>query len=301
MSAASTPTPEWARRGERGSTALLRVMVWLSLRAGRGPSRVLLRAIAAYFLAFGGAARRASRGFLRRALGREPTLGESYRHVFDFAATLHDRVYFLRDRFDLFDIDVEGAALLGSGGALLMGAHLGSFEALRACGRTLGQRPVAMAMYQDNARKVNAALAAVAPGAAADIVALGQVQSMLALGERLEAGALVGVLADRTLGDEPGIDVDFLGAPAFFPTGPMRIAAALRQPVFFMAGLYRGANRYSIRFEPLADFRDLEGASRPERDRRVEEATRAFARRLEAHARAAPFNWFNFFDFWARR
>ena len=31
---------------------------------------------------------------------------------------------------------------------------------------------------------------------------------------------------------------------------------------------------------------------------RVREAIEAYARRLEHHARSAPHNWFNFYDFW---
>jgi predicted LPLAT superfamily acyltransferase len=131
-----------------------------------------------------------------------------------------------------------------------------------------------------------------------DIVALGRPDSMVELARRLDAGALAGVLADRTLGDEPAVQVEFLGRPAAFPTGPMRMAAALRQRVMFMAGLYRGGNRYDIRFEPLADFGDLDGVSRAERDRRIEQAVHAYAKCLERHARDAPSNWFNFHDFW---
>ncbi|HUP97400.1 MAG TPA: acyl-CoA synthetase [Usitatibacter sp.] len=301
MNARPAASAEWAHRAERGSMPLLRFMVWFSLTLGRGASRVLLRMIAAYFLAFGGAARRAARAYLTRCLGRTPRLSELYGLFFSFAATIHDRVYFLKDRFDLFDIDVQGAEHFGPGGALMMGAHVGSFEAMRACGRTLGRRQVAMAMYPDNARKVNAVLGAIDPAAKHDIVELGRVQSMLELGERLEAGALVGVLADRTLGDEPVLEVPFLGAPAPFPTGPMRMAAALRRPVLFMAGLYRGGNRYEVRFEPLADFSDLDGATRAERDARVADAVRAYAARLEHHVRSTPDNWFNFHDFWAGR
>lgn len=302
MSAPSTsPAAEWARRGERGSLPLLRFMVWLSLTAGRAPTRVLLRLIAAYFLAFGGAATRASRAYLERCLGRAPTLAEQYRLFFNFAATIHDRVYFLKDRFDLFSIEVHGDKLFDAGGAVLLGAHMGSFEVMRACGRTLSHRRVAIAMYEDNARKINAVLTAIAPEAAQDIVALGRLQSMLELGERLDAGVLVGVLADRTFGDEAVIQVPFLGAPAPFPPGPMRMAAALRQRVYFMAGLYLGGNRYEVHFEPLADFRGLDGVDRAERDRQVEEAVHAYAARLEHYVRLAPMLWFNFHDFWAQR
>ncbi|HSN20508.1 MAG TPA: acyl-CoA synthetase [Usitatibacter sp.] len=300
MSAAPSPgratSAEWTRRPERGSPFLIRFIVWFSRRAGRAPARVLLRVTAAYFFLTAGAARRASREFLRRCLGREPTLAERFGLLFAFASTVHDRVFFLEGRFDLFEVDVRGAELFDERGAIVMGAHLGSFEAARACGR--GRRAIAMAMYEDNARKVQSALAAIAPEAEKDIVPLGRIDSMLRLEERLESGALVGVLADRTLADEPVLEIPFLGAPAPFPTGPMRMAAALRARVAFMAGLYRGGNRYEIRFEPIADFTDLEGVARVEREARVNEAVRRYAECLERHCRLAPDNFFNFHRFW---
>ena len=293
-------TAAWRAAPERGSLRLTRLMARLSLALGRAPSRVILHLTVLYFSLFGGSARRASRDYLARVLGREPRWGDWHRHVLTFATTVHDRIYFLRDRFDLFDIEVRGAELFGPQGALLMGAHFGSFEALRAAGRGLAQRRVAMAMYEENARKVGGVLAAISPAAAQDIVALGRPEAMLELSERLEAGAFVGLLADRTLGDEPTIEVDFLGAPARFPTGPMRMAAVLRRPVFFMAGVHRGGNRYEVIFEPLVDFSsdDAAGSSRAAR---VADGVRAYAGRLERHVRSAPWNWFNFFDFWGSR
>lgn len=296
----SSASADWTHASERGSLPLIRFMVWMSLTLGRPFTRVLLRIIAAYFLAFGGASRRNIAAYLRRCLGRRPTIAEQYRVYLTFASTLHDRIYFLKDRFDLFDIERSGTGLIGAGGMLLMGAHLGSFEAMRACGRVLAGRRVVMAMYEDNARQINGVLSAVDPGAMRDVVALGHVQSMLELRDRLDEGAIVGVLADRTLGDEPTIRVPFLGEEAQFPTGPMRMAAALRQRVLFMAGLYRGGNRYDLRFEELADFTDLEGLSRAERDARVRAAVERYAARLERYCREAPDNWFNFHDFWKR-
>jgi predicted LPLAT superfamily acyltransferase len=295
--AAARAGAEWTRRAERGSAALIRFIVWFARRAGRPPARVLLRVITTYFFLFARAARRASREYLGRCLGRAPTLAEQYRHFFAFAAATLDRVFFLEGRFDLFEIELHGAELFDERGVLLMGAHLGSFEAMRSLGRGRS-RAVAMAMYEDNARKVQSALAAVAPERVGDIVALGRLDAMLRLRERLEAGAVVGVLADRTLGDEPVIRLPFLGVPAPFPTGPMRMAAALRARVLFMAGLYRGGNRYEVRFEPLADFTSLEHLTRAERDRHVKEAVAAYARRLEHYCRAAPDNFFNFYGFW---
>jgi predicted LPLAT superfamily acyltransferase len=299
-SGASTERAEWTQRRERGSRPLLWLMGWLSLRFGRAILRVPLRLIVAYFLLFGGAARRASRDFLRHVHGRAPKIAEQFQLLLSFASTLHDRVYFLKNRFELFEIEVNGVDVFDERGMLLLGSHLGSFEALRATGRHLGHRRVVMAMFEENAQQTNGVLAAIDSAALSDVVTLGRPASMLELAERLDEGALVGLLADRTLGNEPVVHVDFLGESAPFPTGPMRMAAALGQRVSFMVGLYRGTNRYEIHFEALEDFSDLGGPASTERTRRVEEAVVRYAKRLEHYARSAPSNWFNFYDFWQR-
>ena len=106
---------------------------------------------------------------------------------------------------------------------------------------------------------------------------------------------MVGMLADRTFGDEATLPVTFLGATAYLPTGPMRAAAMLRRRVIFMLGLYRGGNRYQVVFEPLADF----SSTPPEqRQAAIEAAITRYAALLEQYCRSDPYNWFNFFDFW---
>lgn len=302
----SEPTPgdqpEWMRRQERSNLAILRLMVWISLTLGRGVGRIVLHGIAAYFVLFAPAARRASRAYLGRVLGRWAGWRDGYRHVFSFASTIHDRIYLLNDRFDVFDVQVHGGeALIESArnqpGALLMGAHLGSFEALRAMGRGKAGLKVAMMMYEQNARKLNATLAAINPRAMQDIISLGQMESMLEARDKLDQGYVVGMLADRSLSDDAMIDVDFLGAPAAFPLGPWRMAAMLRRPVFLMAGLYLGGNRYELHFMPLADFSRVE---RGQRDAAIREAVQGYADGLAQLCRQAPYNWFNFFDFWKK-
>jgi len=294
--------PEWRQRPERGQLWLLRLMVRLSLWFGRTLSRVVLHGATLYFLLFAPRPRAASADYLRRATGRAPGWRDRYRHLLSFATTVHDRVYLLNDRFELFDIEVQGADALmdagRSGGVLLMGAHLGSFEVLRCVGR---QRPglrVSMLMYEENARQMRAALGAINPQAQQDVVPLGRPDSMIEAAQRLGQGHLVGMLVDRSLDADDRARHDFLGDPAGFPIAPWRMAAVLRRPVFFMAGLYLGANRYRLVFEPLADFGTVgRGAAR---DAAIAQARGAYVERLQACCRQAPFNWFNFFDFWQR-
>ena len=297
------PPPNWLRQQERSNLAILKLMVWISLTLGRRVGRLVLYGIATYYVLFSPKARRASRLYLQRALNRWAEWSDGFRHVFYFASTIHDRIYLLNDRFDLFDIEVIGAdalhaALEKQPGALLIGAHLGSFEVLRAAGRGKAGLKIAMLMYEENARKINATLEAINPKATEDIIALGRMDSMLEARDKLDQGYLVGMLADRALGDDVTVDCDFLGAPAPFPLGPFRMAAMLRRPVFFMTGLYLGGNRYQIHFEPLADFSTTPRAGR---DAAIAAAQQAYAARLSHFCRIAPYNWFNFFDFWQKK
>ena len=291
--------PQWMQRKERGSLFLLQLMSRISLTFGRRLSRPVVYGIALYFLLAAPAVRKASRSYLERVLQRPPARAELYRHILAFASTIHDRFYLLNNQADLFDIQVFGAELIAGRhdngqGLLLFGAHMGSFEVLLTHGRNNCFNSC-VAMYPENARQLNRALAAINPQAVTDIIALGRVDSMLAIHHKLNNSAMVGVLADRAAGPDQYFSLPFLGAPARFPTGPFRMAAMLGQPVYFMTGRYCGGNRYEVHFEPLADFT---GVARSQRDAAVRGALQQYVATLERHCQAAPYNWFNFFDFW---
>ena len=295
---------EWRQRPERSNMFWLRVMTWISLTLGRRAARTVLFGIAAYFLLFAPTARQMSRNYLRRVF-KLPSPGavrwhQLFRHFLGFASVIHDRVYLVNDRFDLFDIRVHNQALIDGvvadgKGVFLLGAHLGSFEVLRAIGRKQPGLRVAMVMYEENARKINAALNAINPNARQDIIPLGHIDSMIQVHELLDQGTVVGMLGDRSLDQDETLAVDFLGDTAALPIGPFRMAAILKRPVLFMTGLYMGGNRYDVHFEALADFSEL-----PPRGRTAEvhAAMRRYAALLEHYCRSAPYNWFNFFDFW---
>ena len=295
---------EWRQRPERSNMFWLRVMTWISLTLGRATGRVVLYGIAAYFLAFAPAARRMSRHYLQRVLKLPSAAAVDWKHLFrhflSFASVIHDRVYLVNDRFELFDIRVHNKELIddivaGGQGVFLIGAHMGSFEVLRAIGRKQPGLRVAMVMYEENARKINAALGAINPKAQQDIIALGHIGSMIHAHELLNQGTIVGMLGDRSLGNDATRPVAFLGDQAELPLGPFRMAAILKRPVLFMTGLYRGGNRYDIHFETLADFSSL---ARRDRSLEVQAAMTRYAALMEQYCYSAPYNWFNFFDFW---
>ena len=299
-SEAAPKSAEWTGYRERGSLALLRFMAFLSMRVGRKLSRIPLFGIATYFFLFAPRARRHSRRYLRRALRREPRARDRFRHILYFATAIHDRVFLINQQYESLRITIEGEALMleqteRGTGAILMGAHMGSFEVIGSIGRRRPGLQVSMAMYEDNARKVNSILTAIDPGVRPDIISLGHLDAMLKVAERLDRGAFVGILGDRTLGEEPVHRVSILGARAYLPTGPMRAAAILRRSVIFMVGLYRGGNHYHVVFEPVADF---SASALTTRDEAVRAAIERYAALLDKYCRSDPYNWFNFFDFW---
>ena len=297
---------DWSHTPERSNALALRVMSWIALTCGRRVARWVLHPITLYFVLFAPVPRRHSRRYLSRALGRPAGWRDVYRHLFTFTATILDRVYLLSGRMHLFDVSVHGEALIDATlaegrGAFLAGAHLGSFEALRAVGQNRSGLRIAMVMYPDNARLINHALRAIAPHYQPKIIALGQRDSMLAVRDWLDAGGLAGLLADRALPGESqragSIGVNFLGREASFSDGPFRLAALLRRRVVFMAGLYAGGNRYDVRFTALADF-SQRAADPAAREQHIRDAVLAYAAQLESICREQPYNWFNFLDFW---
>jgi predicted LPLAT superfamily acyltransferase len=61
-----------------------------------------------------------------------------------------------------------------------------------------------------------------------------------------------------------------------------------------MVALYRGGNRYDIHFERLADAPAADAG----REALMRERLCRYVARLEHYCRGAPYNWFNFYDFW---
>jgi predicted LPLAT superfamily acyltransferase len=292
-------TPAWLGQRERGNVLGMRIVIVTAFFLGRRLARFVLYPVCVYFLLFSTRSRRASRKYLARSLTRQPKISDLFHHYFTFATVALDRFFLLRGRYDLFEVDVHGAEVLQETldrgeGCLLLGAHLGSFEILRAAG-TAHALEVAMVMYEDNAKKINTLAKAVDPATSERVIALGRLDSMFKVYERLEHNAWVGILGDRVLEGGEQMKATFFGEAALFPTAPYRIALMLRRPVLFMTGLYRGGNRYELHFEKIFDAR---GINRTERTHAVEQALHRYADRLENYCRQAPYNWFNFYEFW---
>jgi predicted LPLAT superfamily acyltransferase len=294
--------PQWLQRPEGGTPFGLRLIRSFALGCGRAPARLVLYPITAYFLARRGPERRASRQYLNRVLGRKATLLDVARHVHCFSCTTLDRVFLLSERFRRFDIRAFGLdqldrALAQGQGILLFGSHLGSFDALRVLSLERPEVPVRILLDIEQGPALTAILNALNPSLAATIINArrGGPAVAIAIKEALDQNAIVAILADRAQTGHAVASAQFLGEAAPFPTAPWLLAATLKAPVILSFGLYRGGNRYDLHFETFAD-RIV--ADRRERAAAVARIVQQFADRLAHYARLAPYNWFNFYDFW---
>ncbi len=248
---------------------------------------MLLVPISAYFLATAPRARRASREFLTRALGRRATLRDCLRHLFVFATTLLDRVFLLNGRLRDLEVTVVNEhifedAIAAGRGCLVLGSHLGSFEMLGVVGGLERRLAINMVMHVEPGGGLRELLASSGCAIPYKVIALGQPESMLRVKECLERGEVVGILADRVYGSEVTQGLPFLGSTARFSMSPFRLARITGAPVVAVFGLFRGGRRYEIVFEAL---------------RAPEPAP--YVAILERQARRCPYNWFNFYDFWS--
>ncbi len=275
-------------------------MMGAALTLGRPAARALLYPICVYFLFASWTAHRAIARFRERAIGCPAGWADLLRHYYAFAATILDRVYFLRCRFDLFDIRFHGLEALEHGlakgcGCILLGAHLGSFEVVRAVGLLGRQLDVMVVMDEHNAPLMRDLTETLNPTVAATVIQAGGVEAMLQVKECLERGGIVGMMGDRATSREQTMECPFFGHKARFPTGALRLASLLGVPVVLFFGLYRGGNRYDVYFESFSDGvhapHDLQEAV-------LQRDIQRYAGRLEEACRLAPDNWFNFYEFW---
>jgi predicted LPLAT superfamily acyltransferase len=303
----------WWRIAERGSRTGMRLLA-LSLRVlGMRATRVWLHPIVAYFVLTGRTARQESHRYFARLREASPGQGtpapgwrSAYRQMLAFAEAGLDKFAAWTGRVThthvVFDDPAPFEALAASGkGALVIGAHLGNLEMTRALAVHGSRAKVTAIVYTEHARRFNSVLA----GAHRDFlnrmveVADFGPETAVMMQQRIDEGELLVIVGDRVPVHESGrvVEVPFLGAAARFAQGPYVLAHALGCPVYlFFCLKERGGHR--LYFEPFAERIVL-----PRRERAAHLAAHAqrYAQRLEYYCRKAPFQWFNFFDFWARQ
>ena len=289
----------WSEKKERSNPATLQLICWIALNTSRFIARLFLTPITLYFYLTSSQVRTASHNYLRRIKGLTGSPWQTAKHIFYFSATILDRVYFLTDQFHRFEIKIHGLEYIeaqqSSGqGCILLGAHLGSFELLRALA-VHNKRPFKILMYQDHNAMITKIFNSLNPDVAKSVINLANNNAMLEMNECLNAGDMIGMLGDRYVKNDKRINCQLLGETVEFPAGPVTLATITNVPIIFFCGIYCGENKYEIYIEKISDAKKL---TRSEREPYVKETTKKYVDRIEYYIKKHPYNWFNFYDFW---
>jgi predicted LPLAT superfamily acyltransferase len=294
---------QWQAHKERSTPLAVKTIIWIALHLGRPLARLILYPITGYFLLFAPKQRRASLNYLKRVLNKKPTWLDAAKHIHCFSSTILDRVYLITGRFEKLDIGFppENMPLKYSRdgiGCLLLGSHVGSFEVLRSYAVKKCPLPIKILMYEGQTPMIIKIFHALNPDVANTLIPLdGNPNSLLKVKEAIDTGHAVGMLGDRVMaeGQEKTVRCKLLGEEVELPSAPILIAASLKVPLIVFFGIYHGGNRYQIYFELLAEEITL---SRNNRQQDIQIWAQKYADILEKQIRAAPYNWFNFYDYW---
>ncbi len=305
----------WSKLAERGNTLGLNIVVTCYRILGRRVARLLLYPIVTYFFLTGKKARRASRDFLRRmhvyskGTSPQPSWKTVFHHMLTFAQSGLDKLSAwlgdIKPAYVSFPNRAILDDLIASGhGALIIGSHLGNLELTRALAAN-HQTVINAVVYTDHAQRFHQMLAKANMKFGVNLIQVSHFGSDTAimLKDKIECGELLVIVGDRTPPAENGrvCEVDFLGDSAAFAQGPFILASLLECPVFLLFCLSEdnisNNNTHHIYLEHFADKIELPRATR---QARLRSYIQQYALRLESYCLKAPYQWFNFYDFWQK-
>jgi predicted LPLAT superfamily acyltransferase len=302
-------TTHWASLGELGVYFGIRFCVAAYRLIGRRGCIVVMAPIVAYFYVTAGDRRRASRQFLHRAfaaggVNRPPNTLDGLRHFMQFAARTLDSIIAWTGGMQPGAVEAADQAMLAAftddprGGVVIVG-HLGNTDVARALLDPASTARVLVLTHTHHTENFNRVLRELSPHAALNVFQVTDIgpDMAISLRDHVDRGCWIIIAGDRTPIRSQGraAVVPFLGAPAPFPQGPYVLAALMECPVWLLFCRKVGG-RYRLAIERFAERIVLPRIGRHE----VLAAHAAqYAARLEAHAVADPFQWYNFYDFWA--
>ncbi|MDZ5459471.1 LpxL/LpxP family acyltransferase [Azohydromonas lata] len=314
MNASPAAAPHWARIGESSFVLGMWLLYGVHRLLGRLPFRLCLYPVVAWYWATRPQARRASLQYLQRlqaahdgavcAAGTAPGLRHSLRHFLSFAETILDKMLAFSGRYPFSAVRFHGAeqvqALITRGqGGLFVTAHVGCLELCRALADRCPGLRLSVLVHTRHAERFNAMLRRLDPHSRVQLLQVTEVDATTAvlLAQRVQAGEFVAIAGDRVpvrLGKVAR--VPFLGHEAAFPVGPYVLAALLKCPLILLGCVREGA-AHAVRFDVLAERVEL---PRARREAALVAQAAVFAQALERLLRRAPYEWFNFFPFWAQ-
>lgn len=309
MTARAVDRRHWAQINEASFVAGMRILFWICRVFGRWPFRLALYPVLAWYVLSKPAARAASSGYLRRVRDAgglahvNAGLSGVMRHFAAFAECILDKMLLWGGLMNLSEVQFFGEGQLDDDiaqrrGGLLICSHFGNLELCRVLARQRAGIKLTVLVHTKHAQKFNRMLAQLDPDSQLNLFQVTEMTPATAmiLNERVSRGEFVVIAGDR-VPVTPGSRIcraSFMGEQASFPIGPYVLASLLQCPVYLLFSMRIG-RRSEIHFERLRDTIRL---PRKGREEAFSALAQEYAARLEHFCLRAPFQWFNFYDFW---
>lgn len=289
----------------RGGALGHAILIWLIRLFGTWPVYLLVYPVTLYFFVTASKERQMSAEYLDRAIGPASGLSRAlrtYRHLLAFARSIVDRLIlgilgsaaFARVAEENVDAIVEASK--SPKGSILVTAHFGSWEI--ASGGLHGrlQAPFDIVAFQGEYTAIREVVAKSSAQWKPNILFVGRGElAALEILRALRSGHMVALQGDRQM-DGRVAQAMFLGQVADFPVGPFMLAAISGAPLIATFNYQQGPGRYAFKAFPAQTYQFDRKRSR---DEQIAEWVQDYATKLETLVKQYPFQWFNFYDFWA--
>lgn len=305
--------PHWSQMKEAGTLTGMRFIYLLYRVFGRWIFSLIMYPVALYFVLSRPAQRKASRKYLQahyrqcpEKWKRKPNNLHVLLHFKSFAEVILDKllgwlVEISESDFVLTSPTLIDGLLEDQRGQLIIGSHFGNLEFCRGFMHRYKNKVINILLYDKHAGNFVRMMQKQNDESRLNVFQVDEfdVTTIMMLKEKIDAGEWVFIAGDRIplSGLARTVDVDFLGETAPLPIGPYMLAKALACPVKFMFAYRDKAENNKILFdvEPVCDKLEL---SRKSREADLQRYAQQFADKLEEHSLKAPYQWFNFYDFW---
>lgn len=222
-----------------------------------------------------------------------------FRRIFIFGQVLIDRVaVFFGIKFHLEEEGVHNLEKLLDSGGIILGSHLGNWEAGLSILKQKKDLQTHVAMSVVEGDFLQKMLQKKANDFVSVISLDEQHDSLFKIKNCLQEDKVVAMHGDRYFGNMRILSAKFMGKEAYFPVGPYIFSATLRKKICFVGVVKTKWNAYKVVCsEPLQCTWDKKYT----REQQLQTWLQKYIAFTEKSLLQYPEQWFNFYDFWAKK
>ncbi|OTG84742.1 acyltransferase [Acinetobacter sp. ANC 4648] len=303
-------SPGWSELKEKGGMLPLMLMLGFYRVGGRFLCRLVLYIVIMWYWLFSKTARQSSLLYLQKVhafagqktpFTNPPSIANTYTHLMQFGECILDKIEGWLGYIDEKKLNLHGHEHFRAHyhkGAIIVVSHFGNIELLRAI-KSEQKQKINVLVYQKHATQFNQFLKKLNTKADVHLISVDELglETAFHLQDKLEQGEWIIVAADRVPVQSDRVQtLSFLAEDAKWPQGAWILANLLKVPVLAVF-CYRMQNTFDVHIHKLADRVELPRATRLQA---MQNITLRYVSLVEKHCIRAPYQWFNFYNFWKK-